>query len=69
MSLRLRLIGLVCGALVVSLILGGAAAWFNATRSVRTEMRSPLLSGDRRSRTRLNGCRPRQTRRALWRIW
>jgi two-component system, NarL family, sensor histidine kinase UhpB len=45
MSLRLRLIGLVCIALVVSLTLGGAVAWLNATRSVRTEMRSALLVG------------------------
>jgi two-component system, NarL family, sensor histidine kinase UhpB len=43
MSLRLRLIGLVCGALVLSLVLGGATAWLNASRSVRTEMRSALL--------------------------
>jgi two-component system, NarL family, sensor histidine kinase UhpB len=45
MSLRLRLIGLVCVALMVSLILGSAAAWLNATHSVRTEMRSALLVG------------------------
>ena len=45
MSLRLRLIGLVCIALVVSLTLGGAVAWLNATRSVRNEMRSALLVG------------------------
>ena len=45
MSLRLRLKGLVCIALVISLIVGGAAAWLNATRSVRTEMRSALLVG------------------------
>ncbi|MBV9252019.1 MAG: hypothetical protein JO227_22600, partial [Acetobacteraceae bacterium] len=45
MSLRLRLIGLVCIALVVSLILGSAVAWLNATRSVRTEMRSALMVG------------------------
>jgi two-component system, NarL family, sensor histidine kinase UhpB len=45
MSLRLRLIGLVCVALVVSLTLGSALAWLNATRSVRTEMRSALLVG------------------------
>ena len=45
MSLRLRLIGLVCLALVVSLTLGGAVAWLNATRSVRNEMRSALLVG------------------------
>src|SRR5271169_2867223 len=43
MSLRFRLIGLVCGALVLSLALGGATAWLNASRSVRTEMRSALL--------------------------
>jgi two-component system, NarL family, sensor histidine kinase UhpB len=45
MSLRLRLIGLVCVALVVSLILGSAVAWLNASRSVRNEMRSALLVG------------------------
>jgi len=45
MSLRFRLIGLVCVALVVSLALGGVTAWVNATRSVRTEMRSALLVG------------------------
>jgi two-component system, NarL family, sensor histidine kinase UhpB len=45
MSLRFRLIGLICLALVVSLALGGAAAWVNASRSVRTEMRSALLVG------------------------
>ena len=43
MSLRFRLIGLVCGALILSLVLGGATAWLNASRSVRTEMRSALL--------------------------
>jgi two-component system, NarL family, sensor histidine kinase UhpB len=47
MSLRLRLIGLVCIALIVSLILGSAVAWLNATHSVRTEMRSALLVGRR----------------------
>jgi len=45
MSLRFRLIGLVCGALALSLVLGGATAWLNASRSVRTEMRSALLVG------------------------
>ena len=45
MSLRLRLIALVCGALVLSLVLGGATAWLNASRSVRNEMRSALLVG------------------------
>jgi two-component system, NarL family, sensor histidine kinase UhpB len=44
-SLRFRLIGLVCLALAVSLALGGATAWVNASRSVRTEMRSALLVG------------------------
>jgi two-component system, NarL family, sensor histidine kinase UhpB len=42
MSLRFRLIALVCLALVFSLAFGGATAWVNATRSVRTEMRSAL---------------------------
>ena len=45
MSLRFRLIGLVAVVLVVSLIFGGAIAGFNASRSVRTEMRSALLVG------------------------
>jgi two-component system, NarL family, sensor histidine kinase UhpB len=45
MSLRLRLIGLVCIALVLSLTLGGVMAWLNASRSVRNEMRSALLVG------------------------
>ena len=45
MSLRFRLIGSVCLALAVSLALGGATAWINAARSVRTEMRSALLVG------------------------
>ena len=45
MSLRFRLITLVCLALVVSLALGGITAWVNASRSVRTEMRSALLVG------------------------
>ena len=45
MSLRFRLIGLICLALVVSLSLGGATAWVTASRSVRTEMRSALQVG------------------------
>ena len=45
MSLRFRLIGLVCIALVASLVLGGLMAWVNASRSVRTEMHSALLVG------------------------
>jgi two-component system sensor histidine kinase UhpB len=45
MSLRLRLSTLICLALAVSLTLGGVTAWLNASRSVRTEMRSALLVG------------------------
>ena len=45
MSLRFRLIGLVCIALVASLVLGGLMAWVNASRSIRTEMHSALLVG------------------------
>ena len=45
MSLRFRLIRLVCIALVASLVLGGLMAWVNASRSVRTEMHSALLVG------------------------
>lgn len=45
MSLRLRLIGLVAMALVISLLLGGAIACLNASRSVRNEMRAALLVG------------------------
>jgi two-component system, NarL family, sensor histidine kinase UhpB len=45
MSLRMRLIGLVAIVLVISLIVGGAIACLNASRSVRTEMRSALLVG------------------------
>jgi two-component system, NarL family, sensor histidine kinase UhpB len=45
MSLRFRLIALVCFVLVVSLALGGLIAYSNASRSVRTEMRAALLVG------------------------
>ena len=45
MSLRFRLIGLVCAALAASLVPGGVIAWVNASRSVQTEMRSALLVG------------------------
>jgi two-component system sensor histidine kinase UhpB len=45
MSLRVRLIGLVCIVLLVSLALGGAIAYSNASRSVVTEMRAALLVG------------------------
>jgi two-component system sensor histidine kinase UhpB len=45
MSLRLRLIVLVTVVLVLSLALGSLIAFFNASRSVRTEMRSALQVG------------------------
>jgi C4-dicarboxylate-specific signal transduction histidine kinase len=45
MSLRFRLIGLVCLVLLISLALGGGIAYTNASRSVRTEMRAALLVG------------------------
>lgn len=45
MSLRLRLIGLVAIALVLSLTLAAATACFNASRSVGIEMRAALLVG------------------------
>jgi two-component system, NarL family, sensor histidine kinase UhpB len=45
MSLRFRLIGLVCIVLLISLALGGAIAYCNASRSVRAEMRAAMLVG------------------------
>jgi two-component system sensor histidine kinase UhpB len=42
MSLRLFLIGLIAMILAASILLGGAIAVFNASRSVETEMRSAL---------------------------
>jgi two-component system, NarL family, sensor histidine kinase UhpB len=45
MSLRFRLIGSVWLVLLISLVLGGAIAYSNASRSVRTEMRAALLVG------------------------
>src|SRR5262249_29108707 len=45
MSLRLRLIALVCCVLLASLALGGVVAYNNAARSVRTEMRAALSVG------------------------
>src|SRR5215472_2769834 len=45
MSLRFRLIGLVCLVLLISLALGAAIAYANASRSVRVEMRAALLVG------------------------
>ena len=45
MSLRFRLIGLVCVVLLISLALDGVIAYSNASRSVRTEMRAAFLVG------------------------
>ena len=45
MSLRFRLISLVCIVLLISLALGGAIAYSNASRSIRIEMRAALLVG------------------------
>jgi two-component system sensor histidine kinase UhpB len=45
MSLRFRLIGMVCVVLLISLAIGGVIAYSNASRSVRTEMRAALLVG------------------------
>lgn len=45
MSLRFRLIGLVCLVLIASLVLDGIIAYANASRSVRTEMRAAFLVG------------------------
>jgi two-component system sensor histidine kinase UhpB len=45
MSLRIRLISLVCLVLLISLALGGLIAHANASRSVRVEMRAALLVG------------------------
>lgn len=45
MSLRFRLISLVCAVLLISLGLGSAIAYSNARRSVRHEMRAALVVG------------------------
>jgi two-component system, NarL family, sensor histidine kinase UhpB len=45
MSLRFRLIGLVCVVLLISLALNGVIAFSNASRSVRTEMRAAFVVG------------------------
>jgi two-component system, NarL family, sensor histidine kinase UhpB len=45
MSLRFRLIGLVCVVLLISFALDGVIAYSNASRSVRTEMRAAFLVG------------------------
>src|SRR5260370_33541009 len=44
-SLRFRLIGLVCVVLLISLALAAMTAYSNASRSVRTEMRAAFLVG------------------------
>jgi|SRR5215471_15104357 two-component system sensor histidine kinase UhpB len=63
MSLRLRLIGLVCLVLLISLALGGAIAYSIASRSVRTEMRAALLVG---RHTIENGVERMQTAGEPW---
>src|SRR5437763_16048406 len=45
MSLRFRLIGLVCVVLLISLALAGMTAYSNAPRSVLTEMGAAFLVG------------------------
>jgi two-component system, NarL family, sensor histidine kinase UhpB len=45
MSLRFRLIGLVCLVLIASLLSDGIIAYANASRSVRTEMRAAFMVG------------------------
>src|SRR5438270_522131 len=45
MSLRFRLVGLVCLVLLISLALAGMTAYSNASRSVRIEMRAAFLVG------------------------
>src|SRR5437762_12919254 len=45
MSLRFRLIGVVCIGLLISLALAGMTAYSNASRSVRMEMRAAFVVG------------------------
>src|SRR5204863_5335276 len=45
MSLRFRLIGLVCIGLLISLALAGMTAYSNASRSVSMEMRAAFMVG------------------------
>jgi len=47
MSLRLQLILSMAAALLVSLVMVGTLAWWNATRSVTTEMHAALEAGAR----------------------
>src|SRR6266849_2540533 len=48
MSLQLRLLVYVALALVVSLVLGGAAACWNASRLAQTEMRAVRAVGEQK---------------------
>lgn len=57
MSLRFRLIGLVCLALAVSLALDCVTAWVNALLSVWTETRRPI----RTHRSRVSALMPIST--------
>lgn len=57
MSLRLRLIVLVCAALLISLGLGGAIAYSNARRSVAHEMHAALLVGRQTIENAIRGLR------------
>ncbi len=54
MSLRFRLISLVCLVLLISLSLAGYIAYSNASRSVRTEMRAALLVGQQTVETAID---------------
>lgn len=55
MSLRVRLVLLVAVILVISLAVGGAATCLNASRSVRTEMRSAMMVARQTVENGLNG--------------
>jgi two-component system, NarL family, sensor histidine kinase UhpB len=65
MSLRFRLISLVCAVLCVSFGLGGAVSYSNARRSVRTEMRAALVVG---RQTIENAIERLQNRRDLYEL-
>src|SRR5271170_2981527 len=56
-TLRFRLIALVSVALSISLALGGAIACRNASRSVRTEIKSALLVGRQTVENAIDGLR------------
>ena len=55
MSLRLRLIGLIASVLVLSLAFGGTIVWWNAKRSVQTEMHSAFTVARQLIETSLAG--------------